>query len=219
MTAKDHINYDCPYLSPTDSVEKALELMEDYKLFHLPVVYKDQFVGLVDEKTILNVLDYGESVCKIELTGKGIYVQSHWHIYEVLKLASTNQLSVVPVIENELYIGSIDLHKMVEAYGQLSSVTSEGGIIVVSMKQQDYSLGMIARIAEDAGYKILSSHVLNDEVDPSWVKVTLKVDQLDLNRLIASFERYQINVVATFQEREFNQDLDNLDHFFKYLNI
>jgi DNA-binding winged helix-turn-helix (wHTH) protein len=52
------------------------------------------------------------------------------------------------------------------------------------------------------------------------VKVTLKLDKLDVSRVVATLERFGYNVIAKFQEIEtIDHDKERLDMFFKFLNI
>ena len=62
MLASEHINTLLPYLSPNDSVEKAINWMEEYKMQHLPVVENEQYIGLLAENTIFEAYDFSEKI-------------------------------------------------------------------------------------------------------------------------------------------------------------
>ena len=55
MIAKHAIEDSIPYLKPTDKVFFALELMEEFKVFHLPVVEKKKLFGIVSEEQMLEL--------------------------------------------------------------------------------------------------------------------------------------------------------------------
>lgn len=219
MTANEHINPECPYVKPSDTIDKTIGLMEEFKLTHLAVVYKDQFLGITEEKNLVNAVDYSTPISQLELSHKNIYIGSHQHIYDALNLAAQHKISIVPVLNNESYIGSIDIYEMLNIFSDFSTFQSEGGIIVLSLKQNDYSLSTIARITEESGLKILSSQVLQNSADPTYIELTLKLSSTDLTRLVASFERYDYQIIGTFQETIQDDIQDRLDNFFKYLNM
>ena len=53
MTAEQLLTSDLPLLRPIDTVKCALDIMEEYKVAHLPLVVEDQFKGLVNEGDLL----------------------------------------------------------------------------------------------------------------------------------------------------------------------
>ena len=59
MIAKDVITDEIPPLIHSDSGEKALRWMEEFKVSHLPVLKNGNFVGLISETEILEAMrDY-----------------------------------------------------------------------------------------------------------------------------------------------------------------
>jgi hypothetical protein len=95
-----------------------------------------------------------------------------------------------------------------------------GGIIVLEMNANDYSMAHIARIVEDNDAKIWSSHVA--PVSGSFkIEVTLKINQTDLTSIIRSFQRYDYTIKASFQGNNRYDDVlrNNYDQFMLYLNV
>ena len=62
MRAIDLITDEIPPLIHTDSGEKALNWMEEFKVSHLPVLKNGNFVGLVSESDILDHLNLEENL-------------------------------------------------------------------------------------------------------------------------------------------------------------
>ncbi len=54
MTASELISYDIPPLKITDSGEKALDWMEEFKVKDLPVINERQYVGIIEESDVLD---------------------------------------------------------------------------------------------------------------------------------------------------------------------
>ena len=95
-----------------------------------------------------------------------------------------------------------------------------GGVIVLELNANDYSMAQIARIVEDNDAKILSSHV-RSITNSFKIEVTLKVDQTDLTSIIRSFMRFDYNIKASFQGNNRYEDVlrKNYDQFMLYLNV
>jgi acetoin utilization protein AcuB len=73
---------------------------------------------------------------------------------------------------------------------------------------------------EENNAKILSAYVSPDEMDNYKIKLTLKVNTMDLNRIIATFERFNYKIIAQFHDAaELKDDQDRLDLLMKFINI
>jgi len=95
-----------------------------------------------------------------------------------------------------------------------------GGVIVLELNANDYSLAQIARIIEDNDAKILSSHVTF--IPNSFkMEVNLKINQTDLTSIIQSFMRFDYTIKASFQGNNRQEDVlrKNYDQFMLYLNV
>ena len=54
MLAQELINNILPQLQLTDTVSTALQLMNDFKINHLPVVSDDKYLGLISEDDLFD---------------------------------------------------------------------------------------------------------------------------------------------------------------------
>ena len=55
MRAQRILNMDLPVLALTDQVSRALEVMDEFKVMHLPVVEEDVYKGTVSEAQLLEL--------------------------------------------------------------------------------------------------------------------------------------------------------------------
>jgi acetoin utilization protein AcuB len=220
MTVKDYISHDCPELTRLDSPVNALNLMDEYQVSHLPVVENGKYLGLVSEDE-LEVFDTPSSGL---ISGKhglsALKIGAHQHIYDALHLAAENHVTIIPVVnEDNDYLGCITRTALLEGLAKSQSVGDPGGIIVLEMQANDYSLREIADIVEGNDAKILSV-TLSNSSESILLEVTLKINQTDLNGILQTFNRYDYVVKAHFQEPRFENNLRNrYDEFMKYLNI
>jgi len=221
MIAEELINPLIPTLKPTDSVDKALNWMDEFRAIQLPVIDKSVYKGLVNEYSFYDQ-QAGSIISDYPLSAEEIYVFPHQHFYDVIKIASDNQLEVVAVVdEKKDYKGVISVKDtLLTAFAQISAVQSPGGILVLSLNENDYSLAEISRLIESNNVKVLCSYVTSDNLDPTKIKLTLKLNKMDLTFAIATLERYSYKIIAKFQETEIiPTDKERLDLLLKYLSF
>lgn len=221
MTAEELINHMIPPLKKTDDAHKAIIWMEELRCNQLPVVDNGRFVGLLSEDLILEENEIEKKVGDFELVGEKCVVKKGSHFYEVLKNASEFHVQTIGVVDDEeRYIGAITVQDTITAFAQSAAVQLPGGIIVLSVNQIDYSLSEISRLVEENNAKILSSSVKIDELDPNKLKVTIKINRLELNHIVATLERFGYKIIARFQETNIQEaERDRLDMLLKYLDI
>ncbi len=207
MIAKELINEEIPPLKHTDTGEKALNWMDEFKVLHLPVLKNGNFVGVVSESDILDQKNLEESLDKLFQHLPRPYVFEEDHLYQVLTKMSEAKLTFVPVLnKEEKYIGGIDVHYLMTVLAKTGNMMDVGGILVLEVQPHDYSLAQIAQIVESNNAKILSSYVMNVP-DSNKIEVTLKINKVDLERIVRTFERYEYTIKATFQKSKFQDDL------------
>lgn len=220
MIAEQLISDTIPPLKTSDSGLKALNWMDEFKVAHLPIVNHQEFLGLITDTDILDLNAPEEPLGNHPLTLIRPYVYATEHLYEVLKMVSRMNLTLVPVLdEHNHYIGNIGLRSLVEHFAGMVSVQNPGAIVVLELNQNDYSLSQIARIVEENDTKILSLSIENTE-ESTRMELTLKLSREDIRPIIASFNRYNYQIKATFQQGEFSEDLRNrFDLFMNYINM
>jgi len=92
--------------------------------------------------------------------------------------------------------------------------------LVLSVKVHDYSLAEIARLVESNEAKILTSYIENDELDPIYLRVVLRINQTDLTRVIATLERFGYVISNSFhQATSPTVDQERFDALMRYLGV
>ncbi|MDZ4750743.1 MAG: CBS domain-containing protein [Flavobacteriales bacterium] len=218
-TAQNLINKNLPSLGNGGDALVALNLMDEYRLGHLPVVENGKFQGLVSEADLLESEHYeGRVETAVRLIE--VSVLPGQHILDVLKVASEYRLSLVAVAdEDKNYLGSISLEDLVEYLSDYQSASQPGGIIVLEMNPGDYHLSKIAHIVEENNAKILHTNVMPSE-ENDMMEVHLKINKSDLNAILQSLNRFGFQVKASYQEPVYTEDLrKRYEELMKYLNM
>jgi hypothetical protein len=108
---------------------------------------------------------------------------------------------------------------MVNAVAEQYAVNEPGGIIVLEISNRDNSLAHIAQIVEADNAQVLSSYV-NSFENSTRLEVTLKVNKTEITSLVASFERYEYDVIYYFGNEKFENEIhSNYRHLMNYLDI
>ncbi|MBC8173340.1 MAG: CBS domain-containing protein [Chitinophagales bacterium] len=221
MLASDIISTTIPPLKTSDSGEKAIEWMYEFKLTHLPLVENKKYIGLVSEDDILDFNNTKEQLGKYLKNLNKPYVIENEHMYDVLRLAVNLRSTVIPVVDTDMnYLGIITMESILHHFAKMSSISDPGGIIILELNSKnDYVLSDIARIVESNDAHILSM-ALQGDVASGKQTVTIKVDVAEIKHIIATFERFDYVVQAYFDESDMNEVYkDRYDSLMNYLNI
>lgn len=220
MIAKSFLSALIPPIKSTETAEKALIWMADFHLQHLPVIEDGRFLGIISEDDIFEYDKTDAPVSEHSYSNKNSFVNEYEHIYEIVKMAVTHQLTVVPVVDdNEVYLGVITLDTLLAYFAQATSITEPGSILVLEVSERNYSLAEIARLAEYEQTTILSSNVTSHPNSIS-MEITLKFNTREVGGLVATYERFNYTVKASFQEAGYMEDYqERYDSLMNYLNI
>ena len=158
MLARDIITENIPPLKSSDTGERAIDWMIEFKLSHLPLVDNKKYLGLVSEEDILDLNDTAEKLGNYLKNLYKPYVLADEHIFEVLRVSATLNSPVIPVVDADMnYMGMITLQSLLYHFASMTSIKGTGGVIVLDLiSKSDYVLSDIARIVESNGAHILS---------------------------------------------------------------
>lgn len=219
MNARELISKTIEPLKTSMSGDEALDKMHDANVRHLPIVNNTQLLGLISEE---DILDYNtaDPVGSYALSVMKPYSKENDHVFEVLHLMANYDLSIIPVIDNANdYLGCISQEDLIQYFAKSFSFAEPGSILVLEMKERDYSLSEIARIFEMENALILSSFITTDHDDQK-IYITLKTNKQELRSIIMTLERYSYHVLATYTEEDFEDTMkERYDAFMAYLNV
>jgi acetoin utilization protein AcuB len=219
MNARELISKTIEPLKTSMSGDEALDKMHDANVRHLPIVNNTQLLGLLAEDDILNY-NTEDPVGSYSLSVMKPYSKENDHVFEVLHLMANYNLTIIPVIDNANdYLGCISQEDLIQYFAKSFSFAEPGSILVLEMKERDYSLSEIARIFELENALILSSFITTDHEDHK-IYITLKTNKQELRSIIMTLERYSYHVLATYTEEDFEDTMkERYDAFMAYLNV
>lgn len=220
MRAEELISEIIPPLKFSETGEKALNWMNEFRVSHLPVVAKNEYVGLISENDIYDMPDPKMKLKDYFTNLPKPFIYSDRHVYEIMKMIADLKITVVPILdENNQYVGCTDLLYLMSQITAINSIKEVGGILVLEMNEHDYTMTQIARIVEENNAKILSSYITSLP-DSTQIEVTLKINTTDLDRIIQTFNRYDYIVKASYQKGRLQEDLKKrYDELMNFLNM
>lgn len=221
MFAREMLSDVVPALKTSDTGQIALNWMEIFRVSHLPIVNDTDYLGLISDGDIYDLNQPEEPIGNHSLSLPRPCVMENKHIYDVIALAARFRLTVVPVVDEENnYKGVITYNEIIRGIARISSIDQPGGVIVLQVLTQDYSMSHISQIIESNDARILSMHITSDP-DSTQLEIIIKVNTTDLTSIVRTFERYSYEVTTWVT------DNDELDRFYtdrynmlmKYLNM
>ncbi|MGV6861366.1 MAG: CBS domain-containing protein [Putridiphycobacter sp.] len=220
MKAKYLISEYIPPIKYTETGEKALKWMNEFRVSHLPVLHGREYVGIISDDDIYDMVDPKHQLKEEFINLPKPFVYSNQHVYDIMKIIADAKITVVPILdEHNNYLGCTDLLFLMSQIVSVGSIRENGSIIVLTMGERDYSLTEIARICEENNAKVLSSYV-NFIPDSTEIQITLKIHATNLEKVIRTFERYDYNITETYSKGDYSKDLsDRYDELMNYLNM
>ncbi len=207
MLAKDMISEIIPALKTSDSGITALNWMDIFKVSHLPIVNDKEFLGLVSETDIYDMNIPEEPLGNHQLSLLRPYVLDSQHVFEIMEVASRLKLSIVPVLDNKKhYLGVITIMDLLHYFAELSALRNPGGIIVLELNSNDFSMSQISQIVEGNDAKILGAFITSHP-DSVKLELTLKLNVTDLTSINQTFNRYNYTVAGSYMKHDEEEDL------------
>ena len=194
--------------------------MEENNLTQLPLVSDEKYMALVQENDVLDWNTPESPLSKATFLNYRPAVFASGHPFEALRIAHQQNLSVLPVVDNEnTYIGAITRDDLLKYITENSGVENPGGIIVIELDPRDYSLSEIARLCESEDVIIISTQ-LSTNKGTGKIEVTLKTNRTDLQALASTFERHNYIVKQVYGEQGHYEDmLERYKLLMNYINM
>lgn len=206
-------------IQKTDSIQLALEKLQDMLCKELVVLNGDEYIGFVNESNLLDADDEQAPISAIKINTAPIQLKFNQHPYDALVMTTYN-ISLIPILDQDNnYIGVSTQLDILKAIALIQSQNESGAIIVLSIGLHDFSLSQIAHLVESDNCRILNCATkINLESDS--IEVTLKVDKTNINSLLNSFLRHNYIVMETHNTvAAFDDTAERYQQLMNYINI
>jgi acetoin utilization protein AcuB len=208
-----------PTVEPDDKIFLALQLVDDFDVLHIPVIDHNKYIGVISKD---DLLDADENAPIKSAMGGMLQkaVKGTDHFLVALKLASQNNLSMVPVInEDHDWIGAIPSAELLKASSQFTGAEEPGAVIILEMERKSYSFGEISRLVETNDAYITQFNTFFEN-ETGLLIVTIKINKVEVSDILSTFQRYEYSVRYFMGEEQYENELRfNYDHLMSYLKF
>jgi len=220
MLTTELINNNIPRLQLEDSVSKALQLISDYRVSHLPVVTDNKYLGLISEDDLLDVDTPKGTIEFLQQNFLPASVKENEHFLNAVKYSNEFETTIVPVTNEEKeLVGVITVTDLLKALGDFSGANEIGGIIVMEMERTQFAISEISRIVESNDSTILNLNT-TIQADTGLLTVSLHLNKKEIAAIVSAFERYDYDVIYYFGDEKFENEIhSNYRHLMSYLDI
>lgn len=207
-------------LKPCDTGESVALFFSDWQVRSLPVVEGGKIIGFVREKDLLGREELKTSqIMNPEI--QNYCVPDHTHLFDIWAKMQRSGLDTLAVCgpENQ-FLGALVAREINQVAFENSALMQEGSTLVLELAAVQYSLAEISRIIEGNDTRIL--HVLIESLkdEANTIRVSLKLNQVYLNHVMASLERFGYRILYTNSPADPNRTMDDrYNWLIKYLNV
>jgi len=219
MNAGDLISPVLSALQRSDTVETALDLMNSLGVGELAVAEQQRLIGYAQASRIWaedTTLSLDEV---LEFPLYPVQANADQHLYEIVPMFAVLQSTVLAVSAVDgNYLGMIDLRQLNALIGSTLTYKGMGAILELELAPRDFSPAEMMRLVELNGAKVVGM-VVNDNNNDQLL-VHLKLNTTMLKAILATFERYGYQVVATHLREDNTQgDDERYRSYLKFLDI
>ena len=219
MLVSEIIQSSFPVLHYTNSVADAIELLQQNNTEHLAVVNNDHYEGLLSMDELLSAED-ADNISM--LTDKFIHISiaDNQHFLSALKIITESGITALPVLSNNgEYLGIITEKILVQSLSSFLSADVPGGIFVLEMQKQKFSIGEISRLVETNDAFVTQINTYTEQLSGLLI-VTFKINKTEISDILATLQRYDYTIRHYFGEEFYENGLkENFENLMAYLNV
>jgi CBS domain-containing protein len=216
----DIINQNIPRLQLQDSVGKARQLINDFKVTHLPVISEEKYLGLISEEDLLDAEDDKAPIELLQQNFSPVSVPDDVHFLNAVNKSIQADSNIIPVVNRGgLFVGVITASDLLKTMGNFAGADEIGGLIVLEMERTHFAISEISRIVESNDCTILHLNTTTNPVN-GLLTVTIHLNKKEIATVVATFERYDYDVVYFFGLEHFENEIEsNYRNLMNYLDI
>ena len=178
-----------------DSLARAMRLMKDNRIDHLPVLKEQKLVGIISDRDVkkasaseatgleVHELSYLLSRVKVKdvMTQNPVAVHLHDSIDEAALLMLENKISALPVLDDQKkVVAMLTQTDLFRALVLLSGVVHGGVQFAIDLPDEPGSIRMVADVIRKHGGKMVSIFTSYERVAQGRRQVYIRVKNVDL---------------------------------------
>jgi acetoin utilization protein AcuB len=180
------------------TVGQALEIVEQRKLRHLPVLdSNDLLAGIVSEKDLLRA-STSDPVEKV-MTTDVVTVTEYATLEEAARVMADQKISSLPVMRGSRLVGIITETDLFKVFLELLAAREQGVRLTMLVPEEKGMLASLTGEIASMGGNVLALGTFKGE-DPTNRLVTVKVADVPTEKLVAIMEAIGMEIVDVREE-------------------
>jgi acetoin utilization protein AcuB len=219
MLVSEIIQPSIPVLHYNDTVEEAIELLQQNNIDHLAVLHNDNYEGLLSMDELLSG-ETGDTIGMLANRFIHVSIRYNQHFLSALKLITESGITTLPVLsDNKEYIGVITERMLIQCLSTFLSADVPGGIFVLEMPREKFSIGELCRLIETNDAFVTQFNTYTEHLSGVLI-VTFKINKTEVSDILATLQRYDYTVRYYFGDELYENSLkENFENLMAYLNV
>ncbi|MCB9262138.1 MAG: hypothetical protein H6607_07165 [Flavobacteriales bacterium] len=216
MIVQDFISTDLPLLKPSDTVQYAQLMLEDFGVENLLIVDGKDLKGYA-QRLQLEAENPESSLAEISDNQPVSTLLPEHSVFEVWRVMSEAKLEVVGVLAGNELVGMVWQKDVMRRLGQTITSQNDGAVLMFLCNQFDYSISLIGRIVEAEDGKILG--ILTNEADDGKLEVLLKLNIQYVDTICNILESHGFKLIHRVNRKRNDMMEDRYKSLINYLDI
>jgi acetoin utilization protein AcuB len=194
MKVRNWMITDVIVVSPKDTVESAIQIMQQHSIRHLPVVEDNRLVGLVTESSLRPYLSPEKLKLPLRevMIINPITIDPEASIDEAARLIYKYKIGGLPVISQGKLVGIITITDILEAFIELMGILKASSRLDIIPKEDN--LNSALEVIKRGGAKIIS---IGMDITSEGEKIYfIRVEKTNLERIALELEAEGHKVVS-----------------------
>jgi len=194
MKVRNWMITDLITVSPKDTVESAIQIMQQHSIRHLPVVEDNRLVGLVTESSLRPYLSPEKLRLPLRevMIINPITIDPEASIDEAARLIYKYKIGGLPVVSQSKLVGIITITDILEAFIELMGILKASSRLDIIPKEDN--LNSALEVIKRGGAKIIS---IGMDITSEGEKIYfIRVEKTNLERIALELEAEGHKVVS-----------------------
>lgn len=217
MLITDLITKEFVPVTTQSTVQDALQLVDGYRLSHIPLFEGLTFLGNIPEAH-LNERPLDEKLSQSKSFVDYYFLTENSNIFDAVNEFYTYDCNMIPVLHEEKYVGYIMIDDVMAVLSKLPLLSEPAAMLTVKIPTKQYSMSEVTKIVESNNGRIFGSFISG--FDDNMTEITIKFNAESLSSVVETFDRFGYTIKHQF----FNDDRQDLvneryDQLMKYLDV
>lgn len=218
MMIAEYISKDFAPLKPSDTVARAMELVDKFNLTHIVVLKGSESEGNLSKET-LEEYEPDTLLSDLKEFYEVFFVEEKASLLDAIQIFDQHTANVLVVLNaQQQFVGLLMLDDVISGLSAMPLINEPGSVMIVEIPQNKLSFSEISKIVESNNAKITGMFVVAYLEDS--VHVAVKLASGNLTSVGETFDRFDYKVVYKFFRDEKEELMkERFEQLMKYLDL